>query len=460
MISRLPGSKGADGWSINLRDASLVGNATIRFAMPKLLPDEPIPVVAYSESTQGPRLIASEGVREGERLLVTTNHFSNWFVDRWNDVRDAASKWLGSQIDGLASLGAGSQPACPGEQDIRNDGYTITSDSGKRVYWCAGKANGAPVLKVVNGRDYGVVAEHTPGLTVTHTDAKDLPTNAGELLRPPPSLPGNGVDLLTGGGGIDYAMKSSGPPEEGVMVTPNAGAYLLSALDFGIGTYAMVLDRIGATDAVGKLKTTLAGEQCLTSYSEMATTNLQHPGDVAGFFSKALGMALDCAGIALKDADLGPIIAGVVSPIVWVIDGVKAAVNGLIGATDSLDTSGYRITITRPGGGFDGAYMLHPISDTSGSCRAGHDVPFTVTHQGSQLTWDFSNGNMTGTLNPDGSFFIRGPTASNGDAVTTRGVFTTENGRTVIRGDEETKTHIEGNLRVWGCQATFEARKQ
>lgn len=451
-IARLHGANGIDGWSINLRDASLVGKATIRFAMPKLLPDEPIPVVAYTESAQGPRSIASEGVRDGEQLVVTTNHFSNWFVDRWNDVRGAATKWLGSQIDGLASLGNGSQPACPGEQDIRNDGYTVTSDSGKRVYWCLGKDNGAPVLKVVNGRGYGVAAEHTPGLAVTHTDAKDLLAHASESLRPPPSLPGNGVDLLTGGSSIDYAMNSNGPPEEGVMVTPNAGAYLLSALDFGIGTYAMVLERIGAKDAIGKLKTALAGEQCLVSYSEMATTNLQGPGDAAGFFAKALGMALDCAGIALKDADLGPIIAGVVAPIVWVIDGVKTAVEGLIGAADSLDTSGYRITITRPGRGFDGAYLMRGISNTWGPCRGGAQsgIPLTITRQGGELTFALPNGNMTGTLNPDGSFSVSGLTGSLGDTGTLRGVFATESGRTVIRGDTYTST----------CGGTFEATKQ
>jgi hypothetical protein len=99
-------------------------------------------------------------------------------------------------------------------------------------------------------------------------------------------------------------MNDVGGSEEGVMVTPNASAYLLSALDFGIGTYAMVLERIGAKDAIGKLKTALAGEQCLVSYSEMATTNLQSSGDTTGFFSKALELALDCAGIALKNADL------------------------------------------------------------------------------------------------------------------------------------------------------------
>jgi hypothetical protein len=376
-------------------------------------------------------------------------------------VRDAATKWLGSQIDGLASLGNGSQPTCPGEQDIRNDGYTVTSDSGKRVYWCLGKGNGAPVLKVVNGRGYGVAAEHTPGLTVTHTDAKDLLANAGELLRSPPSRPGNSVDLLAGGGGIDYAMNTSGPPEEGVMVTPNAGAYLLSALDFGIGTYAMVLERIGAKDAIGKLKTTLSGEQCLVSYSGMATTNLQGPGEVVGFFSKALKMALDCAGIALKDADLGPAIAGVVAPITWVIDGVKTAVDGLIGAADSLDASGYRITITRPGGVYDGTYLLRGISVISGPCHTdGRAVPVTVTHQDSNVTFALPNGNMTGTLNPDGSFSVSGPTGSLGDTATFRGTFATEAGRTVFRVDEETKTLVKGNLTILGCRTTAEGIRQ
>jgi hypothetical protein len=455
-IARVAGSNGNDGWSIDLRDASLTGQATIRFAMPELLPNEPIPVVTYSESAEGPRSLASEGVRDGERLAITTNHLSNWFVDRWNDVTNSATKWLGAQIDGLASLGNGSQPTCPNEQDIRNDGYTVTSDSGRRVYWCLGKANGAPALKVVNGRGYGVAAEHTPGLAVTHTDAKDVLAHAAELLRSPPSLSGNGVDLLSGGSGIDYAMSSSGQHEEGVMVTPNAGAYLLSALDFGIGTYAMVLERIGAKDAIDKLKTTLAGEQCLVSFSEMATTNLLGADDVTKFFSKALEMALDCAGIALKDADLGPIIAGVVAPVVWVIDGVKTAIDGLIGTADSFDMSGYRVTITRPDG-VDGAYLLRAISSTWGPCEpTGKDIPITVALHGNELTISVSNGDMTGALNPDGSFSVSGMTATRGTPVRERGngilrgVFAIEDGRSVIRGDTESAE----------CGATFEATKQ
>jgi hypothetical protein len=343
-------ASGMDGWSIEIDGAELIGDATLRFPMPELVDGEPIPVVTYSESLDGPRSLAPNVTVDGDDLVVATDHFSNWFEDRWNDVRNAATMWLGERFDDLASAGNGSPPTCPNEQSVRDDGYTVTSDSGKRVYWCLGEDNGEPILKAVNARGYGVAAEYTPGMTVTRTDRDDLLGDLAKLLKSSPSKADNKVELLASGNQIEFDLANHGRRDvDGVMIQPDPGAYLLTALDFAVGTYAWVFKRAGAGDAIDKLRTALDGEQCLVEFSTLATTKLSNSDDVTRFFTTALRMAFDCAGIALEEADLGFILEGIVEPVLWVMDGVKLVIDGFVAAAETaFDPSGYRITVTHP----------------------------------------------------------------------------------------------------------------
>ncbi len=339
---------GARGWSIELDGAQLVGRATIRFPLSGLEPDEPAPLVTYSETIDGQRILAPDVVRDGDDLVVTTGHFSFWWTEKLSTVRDATTQWLRQKYDGLAGAGNGTQPDCPGEQSVRDAGYDITSDDGNRVYWCFGTDGDTPVLKAVNARGYAVAVEYTPGLNVERTDRRGLLDHAAELLRPPPAGRGNSVELVPSGGGIDFSVTGGGGRTVGMMVTPNAGAYLLTALAFAADTYTMVLDRVGARDAAGTLLSTLQGEQCLVAFSELAVTDIAGPGDAARFFEKALGMAMSCAGTALSNADLGPVLSTVVAPVLWIVNGVRTAAVGVTGAIDSLDTTGYRVVVTKP----------------------------------------------------------------------------------------------------------------
>jgi hypothetical protein len=341
---------GIGGWSIDLDGAELTGDATLRFPLPGLVAGEPPPVVTYSNSLDAPRSLAPNVTVDGADLVVTTDHFSNWFAERWSEVRDAATKWLGARFDDLASAGNGTPPSCPNEQSVRDDGYTVTSDSGKRVYWCLGADNGNPILKAVNARGYGVAATYTPGLAVTRTDRDDFLGEIAKLLKSAPAKPENKVELLAGGNQIEFSLaKSGGRRADGVMMTPDPGAYLLTALDFALATYDFVLERAGAGTAMEKLRTALAGGQCLIGFSELASTKLSTSQDAARFFSTALQTAMDCGAIALKNADLGFILSAIVAPVVWVMDGVKLAINGLIATAEAaFDTTGYGIVINRP----------------------------------------------------------------------------------------------------------------
>jgi serine/threonine protein kinase len=99
----------------------------------------------------------------------------------------------------------------------------------------------------------------------------------------------------------------------------------------------------------------------------------------------------------------------------------------------------------------DGTYLFHALSDFCGGydvLYALHDFSGPITHQGNRLTlWG-----RTGTLNADGSFVVTVPVLGTSDIDTTRGTFTVEGGRTVIRDlDESTQ---------WHCHRTYVATKQ
>jgi hypothetical protein len=105
----------------------------------------------------------------------------------------------------------------------------------------------------------------------------------------------------------------------------------------------------------------------------------------------------------------------------------------------------------RPQPDIDGTYLFHYLTYVCGGqdyAAQAHDFTFTVTHQGNTLTFAGHGGTNTGTLNADGSFTLSG---GPGTGQTTRGVFATEGGRTVIR---------DGTSQNASCIVTWTATKQ
>lgn len=333
-----------NGWKITLNGARLVGDATIRFALPALAQDEPLPVVTYSTSPAGARTIATNVTRDGEDLVVRTNHFSNWFVDRWNDLLKHTKDWLTKQL--TARVSADQAPKCNAEKQARED-YTVTSDKGSRVLWCLGMSDGNPVLKAINARRYGVSAEYTPGLRLASVDRKDFLSAVADLLTPSPTRRQNHVELLAKGSEIDLGVTGT-EAQVGVMLQPEPGAYLLSALDFGISTILWVWERTGAGDITDDLLTALQGEQCLSSFTELANSEITGADQAKEFFANALGTALDCVDIALQAVDVGVVNGFVIQGVIWLITGLQTALAGIVAAADIMrDSNGYQIVITK-----------------------------------------------------------------------------------------------------------------
>lgn len=370
------------GWQVELVGAELVDDVEMRFAVEPLAEGEPVPLV-WSAATPGGARSLAPGVRlVGEEVVVVTDHFSFWSLDAWGDALSGAVSFVSDKVDAMLAWPAqGKQPKCHGEAALRRAGFTVTSDSNRRVFWCAGMEVGRPVLRVVNARGYGVAAESTPGLTVLSSDRKGFVDMWADLLKSPPSKRGNTVNLLPTGNQVVYGVSGSSPV--GVMVTADAGAYLLTALQFAVETFTFVLDRAGVKGRTRDLVTVLEGGQCLVAFSELATTELESPRDVKSFFGSALGLAMDCVGEAAGEMRFGPVLDFLVAPLVWVMSGVGTAVTGVVAAADLVtDLDGYRITIVPPaprvyadGGSVAGVRFGTPAVGAESALRAVFGAP-------------------------------------------------------------------------------------
>lgn len=378
-IEPVADTEGHKGWAIELAGTELVAEATIRFAVPELEEDEPTPLVTSSQGPGAARQIVADVTMKGTDVVVHTDHFSNWFLDRWADLLSSTARWVGKGLDEAASITPDRAPRCEGERKVRNDGYEVTSDSGRRIYWCLGLVDGTPTLKAVNARGYGVVTEYTPGLRVTERDRGGLIDWVAKTLTPPPNRRVNSTELLASGNKIELAVSAT-EPVAGVRFSPNPGAYLLSALQFGVSTYTMLMDKLEVSGTTKKLLTALEGEQCLATISDLATTDLATPQQAQEFFANALGLAFDCVAIAAEEIDLGFINEKLVGPVVWLLSGLKTLADGIVAVSDmrgGFDTSGYQVRIS------------HEVAPEITEASVGELlIPAGTCGDGTTLSWD------------------------------------------------------------------------
>ena len=351
-IEAISNSAGGQGWLIELEGTQLTGTATIRFATTPLLPGEPMPLVSYETASRGGERLIADGVAvEGSEIVVRTTHFSNWFVDRWNELLEWVKRDLVERMDAAMSISKDRAPKGDGEREARAAGYAVTSDSGNRVYWCFGLQGGKPILKVVNARGFGVAVERSPGVTVTYRDADDALGIIAKLVTLAPSEAGNRVELLASGNRAEFGFAGAATTV-GVRISPDPGGYLLSALQYGLSTYLTIVGKIpGAGDlkSADRLAAALQGSQCLSSFTSMATTSLDTAQQVTQFFSQALAMSFDCIALGAKELVAGP-VGLVVEGVMWILSGLKTASDGIVAALDTaFDFDGYQIVVSSSG---------------------------------------------------------------------------------------------------------------
>lgn len=392
------GAKNEDGqlgWTVDLSGgASLTGEATMRFARPKTDPGEPDPLVLSAPTPKDDASLAPNQSADEKEIVVTTDHFSFWFVPDWKKMLSTATNWVGDKIDAAFSMATvEKKPRCADESVVQDMGYQVSSSKGRRVYWCLGADGDTVVLKVVNGRGYGVSAESTPGLAVKEAKRSDLLGMLGELLKSPPSKPGNSVNLMASGDQITYSL--SGTAKTGLMVKPDAGAYLLSALQYSVETVTMFFDKVQASTPMKKMLTALEGEQCMQSLTSMATTDLDTSADASKFFGDALEMAFSCVADSVDDIEMGPINKLWVQPIMWLMQGISTAANGIVAVIDSFDVNGYQVIITPPAVPATKRIVIDPF--TSGGLSSGWTLDRSNDNrQPIDCTYDDGSSNAVG----------------------------------------------------------------
>jgi hypothetical protein len=353
-LSTVTGPDGQAGWSVELNGADLIGSATLRFSVPELAAGEPAPMISFNDAAQEPTTPVASTVRGGE-VVVVTDHFSNWFLDRWSDVRARLMPEILDRFDRLLSAaGEGKHPRCANEHSVRGEGYRVKSDSGRRAYWCLGRENGSLVLKVVNARGYAVAAESTPGLNLSALDDAYGLAWVANVIKAPPYKVGNKIALVSSGGAANYRLDESllAGGHRGVTLRADSGAYLLTATQFAVETATMLLAKFGTGKTNKRVVTALKSAGCLSAFTQMATTRVSGPADAQAVLSAALTVAFDCVEVVMRDFDFGPVLEGVVGPLMWLWSGVLTAVTGVVAAADSLSevfgVVGYTIVVSGP----------------------------------------------------------------------------------------------------------------
>lgn len=360
-------SKGRSGWDIDLTGVQLTGVATITFKN-AVVEGRPVPLVGFTENPGDLLEYVSDVEVSGSDLIVRTAHFSTWWVD--------SMEWMRDELDRIYSAsGYDEQPRCNDEAKVREK-VRVESDSGGSVKWCLGLASdGTTVLKVNNARGYAASIERTPGLRIANRSMVsfgDMIPNLIAEVSTPASKPGNVIDVVGPGETIEYQVTESGTA--GVRVDPSGAAYLATALWFGAETAQMVFS--GATgknvdlEAVG---IAMDAANCVGGFQTLATSDVINAQRAGKYLNDAIDMTMACNGkvmeVMAKKAGTDEVfLTGAASWLSWLWSGMRTFGNAVGGTAGSLlDLDGYRVILSYdspgPGGPFSDSAL--PLGDNS-----------------------------------------------------------------------------------------------
>ena len=157
------------------------------------------------------------------------------------DLQGAFAQFTGGAYSNAAP------PACSGESQARQDGYSVSASSGNTVLWCYGMENGDLVVKVVNNRRYPLLVAHR------------LPilggSSGGDAFQKASSLLNLGDALIYPRDETDFAG-SVNPGQRSRLAgdyAPVAG--YLDALSTGVSAWLTIVTRGGSADNPSKVMT-------------------------------------------------------------------------------------------------------------------------------------------------------------------------------------------------------------
>jgi len=345
-------------YRIEVSGTRLVGPAILRFsaqATGSTSAGPTIPVLAYYDTTTKKWTPVPASYQPASNTLTATStHLSVWSVFRL----DASSLSNGMTSIARGFLGIGDhteQPVSDGQDRLAGVGVSVTSSSGSLLKWSAGITNSATHVKVANNRGYAIGINYpSTWIPTRFGDADDIITAlvdfVGGLLTVAPD--GKRIIVLAPGKGVEFTVPTGGSGT--VTASPNVEAYLLSGLLYGLDTLTMVWDKLPWTSGTeaGKTRKAIslmfASKDCVASFSKLTTEDVSTAHGAGQAFRDAADLATGCLGDAWQVAyGLGAGIASFVAGVfLWLVDGVKLALEGLRAAIDTvLYFGGYNIVV-------------------------------------------------------------------------------------------------------------------
>lgn len=185
-----------------------------------------------------------------------------------------------------------SPPACPGEQQVRNAGYSIRSSTSDVLRWCLGIGTGArPELKVVLNRSYPVVAQMGSNMTVLSTSGGTLPVTIAQSAT---ELFGNSNRVTLSPGGTT-AIALDLPVGRSVRLTSEFDGFAQALVSLQVAgdllaTMAAKVKFAGATRSAKEVLDLMDKAACITALQDVAAD----PDD-AGRLGTMLEACLDPA---------------------------------------------------------------------------------------------------------------------------------------------------------------------
>lgn len=343
------GSRTIRGWAIHLNHTTLRGKAILAFPV-RLAKGEPPPLIGSSETSSGP-LTMAKGVLRGGTAVVSTSHFSNWFIETWSSVlahakAQAASLWGPSPTSPMVT--------CPDFDKLSAAGYKAEINVNSAVSWCVGAtATTTPLIRIANRRTYPLSLEASPHLHTTDV-ALRLDNAFPKLLMALQTKLKKGDTLHLLDSGEQQQFDADAGQAVGVNVKASTGALLASDAMFAAETLLFLLDYYApkkpTTDG---LIAAADSADCFVNISSSAESTPRDGAEAAAFLSRVLPQVFTCLGSQIESefGVKGLVASFLLSGITWLVSGLKLIFQAGQAVWDSIGHLGLNaVTVAAPDG--------------------------------------------------------------------------------------------------------------
>ncbi|WIB65452.1 hypothetical protein [Curtobacterium sp. MCBD17_040] len=341
-------------FSIRLTGATLTGPMTLTFPHARTK-DSAKPFIAYSEARTGALTPVSNIKVTSAGAVVSTTHFSFWLVSWASDVINGIKQVIQTV---LAKTQAAGPPTCASEDKARAGGLTVTSGSGNSVYWCVGlNAAGQTEVKVTNPRNFPVVMDSTPGLTLENPDPEWVAAIKRFTGGAPARHPGDTVYVVNAGETESFVL--TGTTAQTIHVEPSELGFFVQGLVLAAQMVVLLVTHkpLGVAKelpskapnaAVAFYRYVAANAECAVPEGKLLLgSKLDNIADGMKAVATGLEAAAECVVPSLKVSNLIAQGASTLTTLFsTVVDAVTLVLNAPVEIVESI--AGYDVTLTPP----------------------------------------------------------------------------------------------------------------